>query len=121
MPMLEKITHPRGGTDARSGDAPGGGASPRAVLIVMCVGYFLVLLDVTIVNVGLPTIGAGLHANVSDVQWPAGRSGSQSPAHPPTTTPSWRGFTPSPIAAAGPYLAVAIVGLVLIPGRRAPR
>ena len=32
-------------------------ASPNAVLLVMCVGYFLVLLDATIVNVALPTIG----------------------------------------------------------------
>jgi DHA2 family methylenomycin A resistance protein-like MFS transporter len=35
----------------------------------MCVGYFLVLLDVTIVNVALPKIGTGLHANVSALQW----------------------------------------------------
>lgn len=35
----------------------------------MCVGYFLVLLDVTIVNVALPQIGAGLHAGVSALQW----------------------------------------------------
>lgn len=45
------------------------GGSPRTVLLVMCVGYFLVLLDVTIVNVGLPRIGSGLHANLSDLQW----------------------------------------------------
>lgn len=32
------------------------------VLLVMCVGYFLVLLDVTVVNVALPSIGAGLGA-----------------------------------------------------------
>jgi MFS transporter, DHA2 family, methylenomycin A resistance protein len=43
--------------------------SPRAVLVVMCVGYFLVLLDVTIVNVALPRIGSGLHASVSGLQW----------------------------------------------------
>jgi DHA2 family methylenomycin A resistance protein-like MFS transporter len=35
----------------------------------MCLGYFLVLLDVTIVNVGLPQIGSGLHAGVSSLQW----------------------------------------------------
>jgi MFS transporter, DHA2 family, methylenomycin A resistance protein len=39
------------------------------VLLVMCVGYFLVLLDVTIVNVALPHIGAGLDAGVSELQW----------------------------------------------------
>jgi DHA2 family methylenomycin A resistance protein-like MFS transporter len=39
------------------------------VLLVMCVGYFLVLLDVTIVNVALPTIGRRLGAGVSELQW----------------------------------------------------
>lgn len=47
----------------------GGGGSPRAVLVVMCAGYFLVLLDVTIVNVALPGIGSGLGADVSGLQW----------------------------------------------------
>jgi MFS transporter, DHA2 family, methylenomycin A resistance protein len=49
--------------------AAAGHASPRAVLVVMCAGYFLVLLDVTIVNVALPQIGAGLGAGVSGLQW----------------------------------------------------
>jgi sugar phosphate permease len=44
-------------------------ASPRTVLLVMCVGSFLVLLDATIVNVALPAIGAGLDAGVSGLQW----------------------------------------------------
>jgi len=35
----------------------------------MCAGYFLVLLDVTIVNVALPKIASGLHAGVSGLQW----------------------------------------------------
>jgi MFS transporter, DHA2 family, methylenomycin A resistance protein len=35
----------------------------------MCAGYFLVLLDVTIVNVALPSIRAGLGAGVSGLQW----------------------------------------------------
>ena len=39
------------------------------LLVAMCAGYFLVLLDVTIVNVALPSIGSGLGADVSDLQW----------------------------------------------------
>jgi MFS family permease len=35
----------------------------------MCVGYFLVLLDVTIVNVALPSIASGLGADVGSLQW----------------------------------------------------
>ncbi|AKJ08991.1 major facilitator transporter [Streptomyces incarnatus] len=35
----------------------------------MCAGYFLVLLDVTIVNVALPRIGSGLGADVGGLQW----------------------------------------------------
>ncbi len=39
------------------------------VLLVMCVGYFLVLLDVTIVNIALPSISSGIGASISDLQW----------------------------------------------------
>ncbi len=39
------------------------------VLAVMCVGYFLVLLDVTALNVAVPTIGAGLGVGVTGLQW----------------------------------------------------
>jgi MFS transporter, DHA2 family, methylenomycin A resistance protein len=38
-------------------------------LVVMCVGMFLVLLDVTIVNVALPRLRADLGAGVSELQW----------------------------------------------------
>ncbi|WP_458249054.1 MFS transporter [Streptomyces sp. MAI_2237] len=43
--------------------------SPRTVLVVMCVGYFLVLLDVTIVNVALPAIGSRPGTDVGGLQW----------------------------------------------------
>jgi DHA2 family methylenomycin A resistance protein-like MFS transporter len=39
------------------------------ILPVMCAGMFLVLLDVTIVNVALPSIAAGLALDVSSLQW----------------------------------------------------
>jgi DHA2 family methylenomycin A resistance protein-like MFS transporter len=41
----------------------------RLLLVVMCVGYFLVLLDVTVVNVAVPAIGDDLGAGVAGLQW----------------------------------------------------
>lgn len=44
-------------------------AHPRAVLTIMCCGMFLVLLDVSVVNVALPSIGHDLGTGVSGMQW----------------------------------------------------
>jgi EmrB/QacA subfamily drug resistance transporter len=38
-------------------------------LIVVCVGTFMLLLDITIVNVALPRIASDLNASFSDIQW----------------------------------------------------
>ncbi len=38
-------------------------------LIVVCVATFMLLLDITIVNVALPKIASDLKANFSDIQW----------------------------------------------------
>jgi EmrB/QacA subfamily drug resistance transporter len=38
-------------------------------LIVVCVATFMLLLDITIVNVALPVIARDLKANFSDLQW----------------------------------------------------
>jgi EmrB/QacA subfamily drug resistance transporter len=38
-------------------------------LIAVCTGTFMLLLDVTIVNVALPDIQSALHADFSDLQW----------------------------------------------------
>jgi DHA2 family methylenomycin A resistance protein-like MFS transporter len=40
-----------------------------ALTLGLCAGYFLVLLDVTVVNVALPSIGAGLHATGPGLAW----------------------------------------------------
>ncbi|MEV8568117.1 MFS transporter [Streptomyces sp. NPDC051322] len=62
----------------RPADAQPGTAGPdegpsagsrRVVLVVMCAGYFLVLLDVTIVNVALPHIAGALSTGGSGLQW----------------------------------------------------
>jgi MFS transporter, DHA2 family, methylenomycin A resistance protein len=42
--------------------------SPLA-LVVICIGYFLVILDTMVVNVALPSIGRDLHGGVFDLQW----------------------------------------------------
>src|ERR1700728_2403575 len=55
----------------------GGGVDRQAVgmekkwwtLVVVCAATFMLLLDVTIVIVALPTIQSGLHASFSEVQW----------------------------------------------------
>jgi EmrB/QacA subfamily drug resistance transporter len=38
-------------------------------LIAVCTGVFMLLLDITIVNVALPDIQRELHASLSDLQW----------------------------------------------------
>src|SRR5947208_12115571 len=38
-------------------------------LLVVCVGTFMLLLDITIVNVALPKIASDLKAGFSDIQW----------------------------------------------------
>jgi DHA2 family methylenomycin A resistance protein-like MFS transporter len=38
-------------------------------LIAICLGYFMVIVDATIVNVALPSIGRELNAGVSALQW----------------------------------------------------
>ena len=44
-------------------------ARPRLALAAICVGFFLVLLDLTILNVALPQVGRDLGAATSDLQW----------------------------------------------------
>ena len=38
-------------------------------LTAVCLGTFMLLLDVTIVNVALPSIQGSLHSSFSDLQW----------------------------------------------------
>jgi EmrB/QacA subfamily drug resistance transporter len=38
-------------------------------LIVVCVGVFMLLLDITVVNVALPDIQRELHASFTDLEW----------------------------------------------------
>jgi MFS family permease len=39
------------------------------VLLICCMSLFIVGLDITVVNVALPSIGRDLYAGVSGLQW----------------------------------------------------
>jgi EmrB/QacA subfamily drug resistance transporter len=58
---------------AGTGSAPGapalGGGHRTIILAVCCSALFMVGLDNTIVNVGLPSIGRSLHTSVEGLQW----------------------------------------------------
>ncbi len=43
--------------------------SKRMPLVALCLGFFMVIIDVTIVNVALPSMAKSLSGNVSWLQW----------------------------------------------------
>jgi MFS transporter, DHA2 family, methylenomycin A resistance protein len=57
---METTTAPRTRTGART---------PAATLALICTGYFMVILDATVTNVALPSIGRGLHGGITGLQW----------------------------------------------------
>jgi len=44
-------------------------ANPWAVLLVVSLGFFMTLLDLTIVNIAIPNLITNLHASLDDVLW----------------------------------------------------
>ncbi|WP_373034429.1 MFS transporter [Streptomyces sp. NRRL B-2790] len=47
-----------------------GSDQPRfAPLLAVCAGYFMVILDVTVINVAVPVIGRELRASLTGIQW----------------------------------------------------
>nr|WP_078660971.1 MFS transporter [Streptomyces sp. NRRL B-24484] len=67
-------TEKPGGGPRQQGAQPGtgdGAAGPRswAPLLAVCTGYFMVILDVTIINVAVPAIGRELGASLTGIQW----------------------------------------------------
>lgn len=46
-----------------------GSASRSWAFTAVCLGFFAVILDTTIVNVALPAVGRSFHATVTDLQW----------------------------------------------------
>jgi DHA2 family methylenomycin A resistance protein-like MFS transporter len=57
------------GTRAPSGQTPDDSRLWSLALVAVCLGYFMVILDTTIVNVAVPALRAGLHTDVADLEW----------------------------------------------------
>jgi MFS family permease len=49
--------------------APPGHSTRWLILVIACLAQFMVVLDITIVNIALPSVQKGLHFSVSDLQW----------------------------------------------------
>ena len=52
-----------------SDGAPGGARHLSLILLLCCTAQFMVILDVSIVNVALPSIRSGLHFSTTGLQW----------------------------------------------------
>lgn len=67
MPFAEAAA----GEEPGPAGAPGPDARPwsRAPLLAVCAGYFMVILDVTVINVAVPVVGRELSASLTGIQW----------------------------------------------------
>jgi EmrB/QacA subfamily drug resistance transporter len=45
------------------------GRNPWLALLVLCLGFFMILLDTTIVNIAIPSIIDGLHSSLDQILW----------------------------------------------------
>src|SRR5260370_14380133 len=43
--------------------------NPWLILLVLCFGFFMILLDTTIVNIAIPSIIDGLKASLDQILW----------------------------------------------------
>src|SRR5437868_12650052 len=50
-------------------EVPGMSSRQRWTLALVCTAAFMLLLDITVVSVALPSIQRDLHANLPDLQW----------------------------------------------------
>src|SRR6202789_3895791 len=63
--MTDALTAPDGSVRTPSGRR----APDWVILVIACVAQFMVVLDVSIVNVALPSIGRDLHYSPTGLQW----------------------------------------------------
>src|SRR5579875_3383662 len=60
---------PRPAPGAEPAALPGAGSRSGWILAVCCVAQFMVILDLSIVNVALPSIQSSLNFSSADLQW----------------------------------------------------
>jgi len=68
-PAGRRPTRPDSQQTADHGATPGQQGNKWWTLVAVCLGTFMLLLDITIVNVALPDIQRALHSSFSDLQW----------------------------------------------------
>ncbi|WP_254885952.1 MFS transporter [Streptomyces sp. NA02950] len=55
--------------ESAGGDEPPASGGSLVPLLAVCAGYFMVILDVTVINVAVPVIGRELSASLTGIQW----------------------------------------------------
>ncbi|MGW1705190.1 MFS transporter [Streptomyces sp. NPDC002206] len=55
--------------EADGPDGPAASGRSLAPLLAVCAGYFMVILDVTVINVAVPVVGRELSASLTGIQW----------------------------------------------------
>jgi MFS family permease len=69
-PQRGRVPEPPGAFVAEAlGEDPGQRGNKWWTLVAVCLGTFMLLLDITIVNVALPDIQRALNSSFSDLQW----------------------------------------------------
>ena len=69
-PLRGPVPKPSGALAAEAlGEDPGQRGNKWWTLVAVCLGTFMLLLDITIVNVALPDIQRALNSSFSDLQW----------------------------------------------------
>lgn len=63
------MARPTSGPSGPTLSTPRLDTNPWIILIVLALGFFMILLDTTIVNVAIPSIIDGLHASLDQVLW----------------------------------------------------
>ena len=69
QPDLSGQDQDRLGQPKDGGQDPGQRGNKWWTLVAVCLGTFMLLLDITIVNVALPDIQRALNSSFSDLQW----------------------------------------------------